>query len=154
MKILIALDASAPSDRALEFVTRLRWPAGSRVIALTVITPITEMLGSPMEPVAVPAGWVEEQERIARASLDAACQTLQSDGFATESRLEFGDPRDVITRIAREERVDVLVVGSHGRTGLARVLLGSVSNHVVGHAPCSVLVVKDPAPRPAARTEK
>ncbi len=53
-----------------------------------------------------------------------------------------GDPREALVETARLEEADLLVVGSHGHTGLAKVVMGSVAAHVVGHAPCSVLVVK------------
>jgi universal stress protein A len=46
---------------------------------------------------------------------------------------------------ARREKADLIVVGSHGRSGMAKLLLGSVAAHVVSHAPCSVLVVRPPA---------
>jgi universal stress protein A len=56
-----------------------------------------------------------------------------------------GDPRDALVETARQDRVDLIIVGSHGRTGLSKLLLGSVASHVVSHAPCNVLVVKLPA---------
>jgi nucleotide-binding universal stress UspA family protein len=59
--------------------------------------------------------------------------------------VELGDPRSVLIEAARREKSDLLVIGSHGRSGMAKLLLGSVASHVVGHAPCSVLVVKRPA---------
>jgi nucleotide-binding universal stress UspA family protein len=58
--------------------------------------------------------------------------------------IEAGDPADVICRTAERLGSDVIVVGSHGRTGLGRLFLGSVSEHVVRHAPCPVLVVRHP----------
>ena len=60
------------------------------------------------------------------------------------SRVERGDPREGLVHAAETERADLLVVGSHGRTGLPRMLLGSVAGHVATHAPCSVVVVKRP----------
>jgi nucleotide-binding universal stress UspA family protein len=60
-----------------------------------------------------------------------------------EQLVEVGDAADVICRVADRLRVDVVIVGSHGRSGLGRLLLGSVSEHVVRHAPCPVLVVRD-----------
>jgi len=67
---------------------------------------------------------------------------LRDAGLSTESRVVKGDPRDVLVDAARSINADLLVVGSHGRTGLAKLVLGSVAAHVVTHAPCSVLVVK------------
>ena len=61
-----------------------------------------------------------------------------------ERVVEVGDAAPAICRVAERLGVDAIVVGSHGRTGLARIFLGSVSEHVVRHAPCPVLVVRDP----------
>jgi nucleotide-binding universal stress UspA family protein len=58
--------------------------------------------------------------------------------------VERGDPREGIVHAAETERADLVVVGSHGRTGLQKLLIGSVAAHVVTHAPCSVVVVKRP----------
>ena len=55
MKILIALDASPHSERALDFVTRMRWPAGSRVIVLSVLQPIVHAVSLPYEPTSIEA---------------------------------------------------------------------------------------------------
>jgi universal stress protein A len=56
-----------------------------------------------------------------------------------------GDPRHALVQEARQERVDLIIVGSHGRSGMAKLLLGSVASYVVSHAPCNVLVVRRPA---------
>jgi nucleotide-binding universal stress UspA family protein len=63
-----------------------------------------------------------------------------------DRRAEVGDVAATICRVAEELPADVIVLGSHGRTGLKRIVLGSVSEHVVRHAPCPVLVVHE---RPA-----
>jgi nucleotide-binding universal stress UspA family protein len=60
-----------------------------------------------------------------------------------------GDPAEEIIRYAAASRVDLIVLGTHGRTGLARLLLGSVAEKVLRGAPCSVLVAKMPHPAPA-----
>jgi nucleotide-binding universal stress UspA family protein len=54
----------------------------------------------------------------------------------------LGEPASSLVQAVRDEGIDLLVVGSHGRTGLSKLLLGSVSAHAVCHAPCNVLVVK------------
>ena len=59
-----------------------------------------------------------------------------------DSRVELGDPRDLIVRTADAVGADLVVVGSHGRTGLPRLVMGSVASYVVSHAPCDVMVIK------------
>jgi universal stress protein A len=56
--------------------------------------------------------------------------------------VHVGDAYEMIVDIAKKKKADVIVMGSHGRTGLTRLLMGSVTSRVIGHAPCSVLVVK------------
>lgn len=143
MKILVAVDDSPHSDRAVQFVARMRWPAGSRVIVATVTLPDVAPAVAGADaglPIAVEVS--EEQRRHARGVVARAEGELRGAGIATESRIPIGDPRDALLRLAEDERVDLMVLGSHGRTGLAKLLLGSVSSHLVTHAACSVLVVK------------
>ena len=142
MKILIAMDESKHSEEALRFVTRMRWPAGSRVIVLSVVQPISATV-SPYEPVPAEAGLMRQQHRRLEVVVAGAERVLRDAGFSTECRIAEGDAREAVIEAARAERADLVVVGSHGRTGLAKLWLGSVSSHVVTHAPCSVMVVKE-----------
>lgn len=142
MKILIALDASPHSEQALEFVTRMRWPAGSRVIVLSVMQPIASPVTGPFEPGAATDELMEEQRKALEELVSRAERRLRETGFSTEARVRAGDPRETLIEEARNERADLIVMGSHGRTGLTKLMLGSVSSHVTTHAPCSVLVVK------------
>jgi len=66
-----------------------------------------------------------------------------------ERRLEQGDATTEILRVAREESADLIVMGTHGRTGLGRLLMGSVAEQVMRRAPCPVLTVKSPVPETA-----
>jgi nucleotide-binding universal stress UspA family protein len=144
MKILIAVDQSPHSERAVRFVTRMRWPAGSRVIVANAIVPVISPplpSGGGGAPVAVEVS--AEQRAEVQTVVAQAEDELRAAGIATESRFLTGDPRDALLRLAEDERVDLMVMGSHGRTGFAKLLLGSVSSHVVTHAHCSVLVVKE-----------
>ena len=156
MKILIALDDSMHSDQALNFVTRMRWPAGSRVIVLSALQPKVATLVSAQESsmassMASAAPLQEQRRRLEELVAEAEC-TLRESGFSTEGRILVGDPREALVEVARTERADLLVVGSHGRTGLTKLMLGSVSSHVVTHAPCSVLVVKQAGRATGERT--
>lgn len=142
MKILIAIDASPHSEKALDFVARMRWPAGSRVIVLSVLQPVINAVVSPFETAGVEAELLDQQRQTLEALVSGAERRLRETGMSTEGRVVAGDPREVLIQLARGERADLLVVGSHGHTGIAKWMLGSVSAHVVTHAPCSVLVVK------------
>jgi nucleotide-binding universal stress UspA family protein len=84
----------------------------------------------------------EDQVRHHQELVSRAEQKLQGTGLKTEARILHGDPRVALVDTARTEGADLIVIGSHGRTGLAKLLLGSVASHVVTHAPCSVMVVK------------
>lgn len=157
MRIMIAVDASRHSDEAVKFVTRMRWPPGSRMIVVSVLPPV----GSMSALAAMPAETSADSALRSAAAIEAAAtieraeNTLRAAGVSVQGYVLEGEPREAILGAARDERVDLIAVGSHGRTGLARLLLGSVSSHVTTHAPCSVLVVKvsdDPA-RGAARAD-
>jgi nucleotide-binding universal stress UspA family protein len=69
-----------------------------------------------------------------------------------EHRLEEGDPATVILQSAESSKADLIVVGTHGRTGLNRILMGSVAEEIVRHATCPVISVKTPLPKPVAPT--
>jgi nucleotide-binding universal stress UspA family protein len=144
MKILVAVDDSPHSERAVRFVSRMRWPAGSRVLVANVVSPaitpprVGAEAGMPLLIEVTP-----EQIAHGREVVQHAEAQIREAGIATESRVPTGDPREALMRLAADEHIDLLVVGSHGRTGFAKLLLGSVSSHAVTHASCNVLVVKE-----------
>jgi nucleotide-binding universal stress UspA family protein len=152
MKILLGVDGSEYSAAAAEAVATRPWPAGTTVRVLTA-----------MESVVPPAAelWYDaggnleraRQEITARAEQLTAgvAETLRASGLNAETATLEGDPRTVIVDEAERWPADLIVIGTHGYTGIKRWLLGSVAQAVVSHAPCSVEVVRK---RPAedART--
>jgi nucleotide-binding universal stress UspA family protein len=85
---------------------------------------------------------VEAQREAARATLD---ETVAALGLAdAETRLEFGDAGHIICQVAEELPASVVVLGTHGRSGIRRAVMGSTSDHVVRHAVCPVLVQQQP----------
>jgi nucleotide-binding universal stress UspA family protein len=84
----------------------------------------------------------DEMVRQAEELTSRVEREFQDAGLATEARVLHGDPRQALVDAATEVGADLVVVGSHGRTGLDKLVMGSVASHVVSHAPCSVMVVK------------
>ncbi len=143
MRILIGVDDSPHSRAAVEYVKNMAWPRGSRIEVLSVVQPVYALHSVSEVPLPSPAVRSDDetltfhQETAARAERE-----LQAAGLHTEAKVLTGDPRTELVEAAIAGRADLLVVGSHGRTGLAKLLMGSVASYVVTHAPCSVLVVR------------
>jgi nucleotide-binding universal stress UspA family protein len=145
MKVLLAVDGSKASQAAVRAVAERPWPEGTIVRVLSVahlIPPTTPFFNE----VAV------NYEQLVIEFLDAATEIatraadeLEASGLQVESAIRQGDPRVAIVDEARDWSADLVIVGSHGRSGIERWLMGSVAEHVVRHAPCSVEVVRPPA---------
>jgi nucleotide-binding universal stress UspA family protein len=154
MKILAAIDGSQASEAVFETLRKRPWPEGASVRVLVVAEPVYPpppppagmMFGGPAGDLGT--GLVEVNNRLleeARQLAERKADTLR-DRFANVEALALsGDPREVIVDSAAEWGADLIVVGSHGRTGIKRWVLGSVAESVVRHAPCSVEVAKHKA---------
>ncbi len=142
MKILLGIDDSAHSRAAIEFVRKTAWPTDTEVVVLSVVQPVTAVYSEIYVPAILPAEITEDLVRAHHKLASDAEQLLKSDQLRLRSKVLQGDPRAAIVDAAHDEQADLVVVGSHGRTGLAKLFMGSVAQHVVTHAPCSVLVVK------------
>jgi nucleotide-binding universal stress UspA family protein len=143
MKIILAVDGSQYSADAAEVVAARPWPSGTIVRVLSAVEDVTP----PATELWYDAGGSIErvrQEMTTRAERLAAgiAEALQASGLTVETAVRYGDARSVIVDEAAEWDADLVVVGSHGYTGLKRLLLGSVAQSVVGHAPCSVEIVR------------
>jgi nucleotide-binding universal stress UspA family protein len=145
MKIILGVDGSPCSAAAAEFVKRMSWPAGSTVEVIRAVPPVL---------VAIPEAYLMQADRldVLRMNLlveshkyveDVSCDLLGI-GLTIDAKVIEDDPRGALVEAARASGADLLVVGSHGRSGLSKLFMGSVSSHVVTHAPCSVLVVRHP----------
>ena len=133
-KLLLATDGSPDSQRASERALDLAQAYGAELRALTVLDlPPQFFEGTPGLPMEVQKGGegLAELEAQARAR-----------GVKTATLERVGTPYQVITEVAQGQKVDLIIMGSHGRTGLKRLLMGSTTERVIGHAPCPVLVVK------------
>lgn len=143
MRILLAVDGSTPSDAAVAEVAARPWPANSTVRILCVAASVLP---------ATPLGWyapgvdLEELQKREQAQAEAvvnrAAEQLRSKGLTVETKVLTGHARGAIIEESEQWPADLIVMGSHGHTGMRRLLLGSVANHVVAHAPCSVYIVR------------
>lgn len=143
MKVLLAIDGSGYSAEAVQAVAERPWPEGTEVRVLTAVEPVappaTELwydAGGSLERAR------EEMRTRAEQLTAGVAETLRASGLTAEAAVRDGEPRSAIVDEAKEWDADLIVVGSHGYTGLKRWLLGSVAQAVVGHAPCSVEVVR------------
>jgi nucleotide-binding universal stress UspA family protein len=146
MKILIAIDDSDFSKGALQSVIARPWPSNTEVKVLHVVEPPSLLMGREM------GGYDPEFEMVwkalrvqAKDLVTKAAEKLHGAKFNVSTELVEGDPKSQIIDVANEWHADMIVLGSHGRTGLGRFLMGSVSQDVVRHAHCSVEIVRTPS---------
>jgi nucleotide-binding universal stress UspA family protein len=145
MKVLVAIDDSKFSQDALRAVAAQMPPQGTQIRILHVLQPITLEFVPQMSPQYAPE--LESQRKEARELVERAATTLRAARFSVETAVATGDVRLRIIDTAAEWKADLIVLGSHGRTGIPRLLLGSVAEYVARNAPCSVEVVRAPAAR-------
>lgn len=149
-KIVVGVDGSPASREALRWAAAEAELRDARVVAVHAWAfippaPLAEPGMIPVAAVDIP-GAVDAEREAAQAELDGALAEAFSDGVPerVEGRLVEGDAAEVLELEAHG--ADLVVVGSRGRGGIASVLLGSVSRHVVDHAVCPAVVVKAPRP--------
>jgi nucleotide-binding universal stress UspA family protein len=151
MKILIAIDGSDFSQAAMQSVIARPWPPDTQVKVLHVVEPPSLLMGREM------GGYDPEFEMVwkalreqAKELVAKAAEKLRAAKFKVSTELVEGDPKSQIIDIANEWNADMIVLGSHGRTGINRFLMGSVSQAVVRHAHCSVEIIRKNATVDAA----
>ena len=139
MNILIGVDGSECSEAALQEVIRTR-PRDSQIQVMHVVEPLPVV-----ESWAYAVDWqqiIQEQRKEADVLVAEAAKSLRDAGFTVTTAVEEGSAKSIIVDAADKWPADLVVLGSHGRKGLARFLLGSVSEGVARYAPCSVLIVR------------
>lgn len=151
-KILVPHDASEPATHALKVAADLALRSGGRLVVLRAIAPFLPFsdLGS-MEG----SGWIPPEDVVALelASLErAVAKTLSRKAPPAECRVVVGPPYEAILDAATG--VDSIVMATHGRTGLAHVLIGSVAEKVVRHSPVPVLTIRPASTDGPRRTSK
>jgi nucleotide-binding universal stress UspA family protein len=143
MKVLLAIDESKYSDAATQALMAQFSPKETEVRILHVIESLpAQYAGGEWGYVVDWQRLTQDQREQAEALMTAAAKTLRDAGFKLTTAIQDGNARSIIVDTAAKWPADLIVLGSHGRQGLDRFLLGSVSETVARHAPCSVLIVR------------
>ena len=138
-KILVPTDFSSDSDQALRWGTSLAENYGAQLLLLHVLPPAVEgvsMHGSEGEQL-----MMDLEAKVEGQLQELVLEELQK-GFPVDLKVGLGKPAEEILRVAREESVDLIVMGTHGHGELRHLLLGGTAETVFHHAPCPVFMVR------------
>lgn len=133
--IVLAYDGSKFSNKALQEAIKIAKSSNGSLLILSIVD-ITDEFES--EAPGLTDKMTEKLLKLAQKALEKALAAK----VKAKIEIHVGDAYEMIVDVAKKKKADIIVMGSHGRTGLTRLLMGSVTSRVIGHAPCSVLVVK------------
>lgn len=133
-RILVGVDGSKYSEKALDQAISMAKICNSTIFAISVV-------GVYPETLAEAPGLEEKMSNETREVLERARDTVAKENIPCETIVHIGgQPHEFIVQEAKEKDIDLVVIGTHGRTGLKKLMMGSVAERVIGHAPCAVLV--------------
>lgn len=145
--ILVATDFSETAEKAVDYAAQLATKLGAKLAVVTAVA--TPVVGMSEVAVAISVGTIEEVIAENQAAMDRLIAKYRG-VLDLEPVVRNGDPQTVILDAVGLVGADLLVIGTHGRTGLKRLLLGSVAEQVIRHAKCPVLTVHADDVRAAA----
>jgi nucleotide-binding universal stress UspA family protein len=134
--ILYATDFSRYSDAALPFALSLAGKYGSRIFAVHIISVLPFPSTPPTQAVRAVAAQAVREARETMERVQARCKEIPH-----EALIRKGEIWSELAKIVKEKAIDLVVCGTHGRTGVNKMLLGSVAENIYRHAPCPVLTV-------------
>ncbi len=140
-KILVPLDGSPLAEQAIPYATELC--KGSTEVTLFQVVHLPLPLAAPDVSIATPMPDLQELKQEAIDYLESLAQRLREDGVHVKTdAVERDVVADAIVEYAEEHSIDLIVMTTHGRSGLSRLVFGSVAESVVRHAPCPVLLIR------------
>lgn len=151
-KVLVAIDSTGLSELVVDVLAAQMRPEETEVLVLEVAEPLVYSVPPEMSPGYTPE-LVErrkEGQEQAKETLGYAVEVFRNSGFQADSRLVESEIKEGILNVAAEWGANLIVVTSHARSGVAKFLHRSIAEAIVHRAPCSVLVVKEPAAEAAA----
>lgn len=140
--ILAPTDFSAHSERAVRHACGLAERLGAELHLLHILSEILPAGPDPLLMPVMPPEYYEENEERARETLGRLLQPDWGSPCSVVTAVRWGSPVEAIVAYAAELKVDMIVIATHGRTGLSHVLLGSVAERIVREAPCPVLTIR------------
>jgi len=144
-QILLPTDFSGCANHALPYAAAIARTTKAALICLYVVEPVVPAVGYSGMADPLPVADISDQlEDSAEREFPKLAECDECNGLAVEEMIGHGDPAAEIVRVAEERDVDLIVISSHGRTGLGRIIFGSTAEAVVRRARCPVLVVKPP----------
>jgi nucleotide-binding universal stress UspA family protein len=149
MKVLLPIDDSRCSEAATQSLLQQFRPENAELCVLHVVEPLLLIPYPYVAQVETLQAAQEERLKEANELVRRTEEQLVKAGFQVQTAVEEGDPRSVILDYAARWNADLIVIGSHGRKGLDRFLLGSVAESVARHAHCSVQIVRSRGTRGA-----
>jgi len=144
-QILFATDFSDASLAALPLVSKIAHRYGSRVFVMNVSTPIAYAMVSPEAAAALQ----HRDELHARSKVKDLLKTADLAGLSTTVVVRSGIPTGELDHFVREHKIDLAILGTHGRTGMKHLVMGSVAEDLFRHLPCPVLTVGPNISKPA-----
>lgn len=151
-RVLVGVDGSDHSEHSVQWLRQFPLPVGCEVQIVTVLPSTEEMVRTHL---LLPFGYgyrtalalAERQEHRVEKHLGTLASLLTDGGEQASVEIWHGDPALALIQGAESSQADLMVVGSHGHSAVERFIMGSVSEKVLRHAPCSVMIVKQPVQR-------
>jgi len=144
MKILVAVEDHNFGKALSDFISAHNWPGDTHFQVVHIVEPIFwGAYGGAVSPDAL-SQMIADAERFGKTLTGNIAQLIKQKcpKFEVEEVVGEGSPKDEILQIAKDWPADMILVGSHGRKGLSRLLLGSVSMSISSLSPCTVIIVK------------
>ena len=132
--IILAYDGSKHSNKALQEAIRIAKISGGKLLILSIVD-VTDEFESQAP------GLTEKMTEKLKKQVQKAAEKAAAENIQVREEVRVGDASEMIVEVAGKKKCDLIIMGSHGKTGLKRLLMGSVTSRVIGHAPCKVLVI-------------
>lgn len=138
--IVVPLDGSKHAEVALDYARDLAQKYSARLHLVRVLWPSLQALTGG-EVVAVTQAQMAQEQQLARNYLEPLVQSLSGGDLKVSSQVALGDPAETVLDLAEDAEASLIVLTSHGRSGLRRWLMGSVAERIARHAHCPVMIV-------------